>query len=124
MESEAVLTVLAMAAAGTVELTGSEALDLEIAANPDAERRARALALASCRHRLVLVGMAEARRASDLEAHGLQPYDALHVACAEVAADVLLTTDDSLVRKARDPNSGVRARVANPLRWVEEVLGL
>jgi hypothetical protein len=64
------------------------------------------------------------RRAGDLEGHGLQPYDALHVACAEVAADVLLTTDDRLVRKARDPNSGVRVRVANPLRWVEEVLGL
>lgn len=124
MESEAVLAVLSMVAAGTVKLVGSDSLDLEISANPDAERRARVAALAQCRGHHVAVSAAEAQRARRLEARGFGPYDALHLACAETAADVLLTTDDRLVRKASDPSEGVRVRVLNPLRWLEEVLGL
>jgi len=42
------------------------------------------------------------------------------MAVAEDAdADVLLTTDDRLVRRAQNTNAGVR--VANPVTWLMEV---
>ncbi|MCP4401290.1 MAG: type II toxin-antitoxin system VapC family toxin, partial [bacterium] len=34
------------------------------------------------------------RRAKEFETSGLQAFDAMHLACAETQADVLLTVDD------------------------------
>jgi predicted nucleic acid-binding protein len=52
---------------------------------------------------------------------GFTGFDALHVACAEAGgADVLLTTDDGMTRKARRLAREVFVRVVNPLTWLEE----
>ena len=52
---------------------------------------------------------------------GFKPLDALHIACAETAgADVLLTTDDRLLRRAERQAGDLDVAVANPLRWLEE----
>jgi hypothetical protein len=46
----------------------------------------------------------------------------LHLACAESgSADVFLTTDDQLLRRAASCASLTRMRVENPLQWLEEV---
>ena len=47
--------------------------------------------------------------------------DGLHVAMAETGAcDVLLTTDDELLRRAGGLSPPLRLKVANPARWVLE----
>jgi predicted nucleic acid-binding protein len=52
-------------------------------------------------------------RATELGASGLSSIDELHVACAErIQIDVFLTTDDQLLRCAKQPAS--RVRVENP----------
>ena len=62
--------------------------------------------------------------AHQLEGFGLDAMDALHVACAEEGrADVLLTTDDRLERICRKHQAELRVRVANPWKWLAEVLG-
>lgn len=44
-------------------------------------------------------------------------YDALHIACAEAGnANIFLTTDDRLFRKAIRYGNVLRIRVENPLR--------
>jgi predicted nucleic acid-binding protein len=50
--------------------------------------------------------------------------DALHLACAEKGqADVLLTTDDSLIRLAGDIKKRLLLQVENPLKWsIEEMI--
>ncbi len=49
-------------------------------------------------------------------------FDALHIACAESSkADVLLTTDDHMVRRVERLSSQLTVRVANPLAWLREV---
>ena len=45
------------------------------------------------------------RRASELEKVGLKALDALHLACAEKSAEVMLTTDDDIVKTFRANNS-------------------
>ena len=68
-------------------------------------------------------GERERSRAIDLQRLGFKAVDASHVACAESArADVLLTTDDGLLRKASKHGAGLLVRVANPLSWLQEVL--
>ena len=59
-------------------------------------------------------------RAKEFHVHNISYFDSLHMAVAEDAdADVLLTTDDRLVRRAQNTNAGVR--VANPVTWLMEV---
>src|SRR5438552_14675416 len=52
---------------------------------------------------------------------GYGVFDALHLACAEAArVDVMLTTDDSFVRKASRGDGRPRVAVRNPLSWSQE----
>jgi len=68
-----------------------------------------------------LIGDHERRRAVALMALGFSPLDALHVACGESAgAEVLLTTDDRLLKLALRRAGDLQVPLANPLRWLEE----
>jgi predicted nucleic acid-binding protein len=121
LEAEAVLIVVAQCESGQWEWVTSEAMDVEITRTPDPERRRRVRFLAAQAHHSVIVGDAEIRRAQRLESWGIAAYDALHVACAESAnADVLLTTDDRLLRKCVALGERLRVWVKNPLEWLEE----
>ena len=63
-----------------------------------------------------------AERAAFLQKLGFDPFDALHLACAEEGgADVFLTTDDDLIRRARRRINEIRTRVMNPVSWYQEV---
>jgi predicted nucleic acid-binding protein len=53
---------------------------------------------------------------------GFGAFDALHLACAERGgAQLLLTADDGLLRRARRHAGELRIRVENPLFWYREV---
>jgi len=95
----------------------------EIAQNPDAAKRNRVAALVVVAAVTVLIDPLVERRATELERQGLSPFDAVHLACAERGqADVFLTTDDELLRKARRKGVLVLPKVANPVQWlIEEV---
>ena len=73
-------------------------------------------------HETVLVGSAEEFRGTELEVLGFKPYDALHIACAESGdADILLTTDDRMLRLAKRYQAHLRVRVENPHTWLQEI---
>jgi predicted nucleic acid-binding protein len=61
------------------------------------------------------------RQAKAYESSGLKAFDAMHLACAETQADVLLTVDDKFLKKAQTL-ARCRIRVKNPLPWLEEML--
>ena len=61
------------------------------------------------------------QRAAHLQSLGFKPFDALHIACAEVAnADVFMTTDDRLRRRAKTYANQLNTQVQNPLTWMIE----
>ena len=63
------------------------------------------------------------KRAEKLEASGFDSYDAIHLASAEQAkVDVFLTTDDGFQKTAKRDKAMFSFVVANPVRWLEEVL--
>lgn len=121
-EAEAVEAILRMVRVGGATWVSSAVLEIEINRNPNADRRhdvARLLALAN---EVVVPGSPAAERAAFLQKLGFDPFDALHLACAEEGeVDVFLTTDDDLIRLARRRIDEIRTRVINPVSWYQEV---
>ena len=73
-------------------------------------------------HQTVPIGTMEKMRGKTLEALGFKAADALHIACAESGgADVLLTTDDRMLRQAKRKFVQLRVRVENPYTWLQEI---
>lgn len=120
-EAEAVEQVLAGVRRGTVELISSEALDEEVRQNPSMERRVEAQTTLSLAVTSIEIDETIASRAENLVALGYGPFDALHLASAESAgAEVLLTTDDRLLKRTARNLGNPRIPVRNPLSWTKE----
>jgi predicted nucleic acid-binding protein len=120
IESEAVLVILNRCQQDWT-LEGGEVIDYEISKIPDDERKMGVKILASISRDKVTVDKNILRRASELEKIGLKALDALHLACAEKSAEVMLTTDDDIMKTARANNSLIKIRVENPVKWLMEV---
>jgi predicted nucleic acid-binding protein len=122
LEAEAVLAIVQRVTAGSWGLVGSGVLKAEARANPDANRRKQVLDLMEATTWELAVDLAVVERARDIQRLGFGQYDSLHLACAERAGvDVLLTTDDVLMRLAKRQVQGLQVRVENPLVWLGEV---
>ena len=123
LEAEAVLLILERCEAGEWQLLGSEAIDYEISCIPDVERRFKVSHLASLAQVKKKVNKAIKIRAQELERIGFKALDALHIACAEMGdADILLTTDDRMLGRARKLQGSLRVRIGNPVLWLMEVV--
>jgi predicted nucleic acid-binding protein len=114
LETEAVVTILAMAQAAEIMLITSSVLRYENSRNPDAERRRyMEQVLQLCQIDLAMNDQGE-QRAATLEALGLKALDALHTPTAEnAAADYFLTCDDRLPRRYAGP-----LRILNPVAFI------
>jgi hypothetical protein len=63
-----------------------------------------------------------AGRSAFLQKLGFGAFDALHLASAEQGqAEVFLTTDDNLLRRAERHRYELRIRVQDPVSWYREV---
>ncbi|MCU0550352.1 MAG: PIN domain-containing protein [Leptolyngbya sp. Prado105] len=119
LEAEAILEILAACQARQFLLFSSTALENEINRTPDPLRRQRVLESLDIAHDKIIVDQSILDRAQEIATIGCKPFDALHIACAENAqADVFLTTDDRLIRKAQANPSDFQVQVANPLQWL------
>ncbi len=122
LESEAVALILERFDAGRWQQVSSQAAVIEIEAMVDDERRRRVMSLLPSRRDSTRLTSRMFERAEALVEQGIRPADALHLAAAEASrADVLLTCDDRLLRRARRIGKHLTVRVANPLQWIQEV---
>lgn len=121
IESEAILTILNRCLSSWI-LVGSEVIDYEISKIPDEERRRKVEILSSIAKEKILVDEKIVSKAKELQKLGFRPIDSLHIACAEISAEIMLTTDDELVKKAKNYKSILNIRVDNPVNWLIEVL--
>lgn len=120
LETHAVVRILSALTSRVVVLCNSAVLEYENGLNPNPTRKERI--------RVLLSGLGPARpaseatfsRAAELKVSGLKDIDALHLACAEIQkAEYFITCDDDILRKS----SGIalRVKVANPVKFVEEL---
>ena len=101
----------------------SEVIVFEVNRNPNLTQREDIKKLLRNAHHYVSVGTTEELRSEQLESFGFKPLDALHIACAEKAnADILLTTDNRMLRRTKNYPFQLRIRVENPHIWLQEVL--
>jgi predicted nucleic acid-binding protein len=109
LEAEAVAALLAAFESGRAALITSEYLEFEVGQIPDPERAHRVRTLLDAAVLRVRISAAVAGRALELEATGLRGLDALHVAAAEAGhADLLVTTDDRMIRRAGRADTALR----------------
>ena len=121
-EAGAVERIMRMIREGVASWVSSTVLSIEVSRNPDRDRRREAEALLSFADELFVPEGADANRAQQIEELGFTAFDALHLACAErLAAEVFLTTDDVLLRRARRVGDALHVRVENPISWYQEV---
>jgi predicted nucleic acid-binding protein len=121
VESEAVLGIITMCQSGQVELVSSEALDYELERNPNPERKAFARDALSHAERFIQLTAEIEERAHVFHHGGLEPLDALHLACAvEARADYFCTCDDRLLKRAQAIHTGP-PKVVNPLERIREI---
>jgi predicted nucleic acid-binding protein len=121
-EAEAVEGILRLVRAGKVTWVSSTALEIEISRNPDRERRHDVAALLAFSNEVVVPRSRASERATLLQGLGFGTFDALHLASAEQGqADVFLTTDDELLRRAGRYRNELHVRVQNPVSWYREV---
>ena len=123
LESQAILIILARCDRGQWGYVSSEVLEDENALNPDPDRRERtARVLRRSRHRIALTDAAVIR-AEQLISQGFKDYDALHMACAVSGrVDVLLTTDDRFLSRARKLAVSLELPVRGPVEFLGEAL--
>ena len=121
-ETEAVKVILARFFTAQWQWLSSTVLMNEISKTPNKTLRTEIEDLLDLADRNVTVEMTEIARGTQLESLGFKWLDALHIACAESGgADILLTTDDRMLRRAKRFRLRLRVRVENPYTWLEEI---
>ena len=121
MEAEAILAIISICRSRGWILVGSDVVDLEIAEIRNVSKKQKVVEFCELAQEKVYANDATAKRADELQALGFGALDSFHVALAEYAdADVLLSTDDKLIKLAN--RLGLGLRVDNPLKWLSEVL--
>lgn len=123
LEREAVLIVMQKAFENELEIIGSDVLEIEIskirndAKRNDVEGIYHAL-ISNC----VKANSAAKERAVQIgEISNIRNFDCLHLASAEIGADVLLTTDTKFLKSCR--RMDLKVEVKNPVEFVMEVFG-
>jgi len=60
-------------------------------------------------------------RAAEFAMAGIDAMDALHLASAEQAGALFLTTDDAIIKTIKTAGINISVRVCNPVEWYLEV---
>lgn len=123
LETEAILAVLSSPSEQALLLRSGAHL-LENGFNPVQGRR-EAVAMWLAQGPIETLAEHPLRaRTDELIVMGFTGFDALHLASAELmAADVFLTVDRLLLKRAAKLADGLRLRVADPIGFVQEASG-
>ena len=118
LEAGAVLAILQRITSGEVQLANSSVLQFEIHRIADQTRRNGILHFLSYASSFQPLTPAIEQRGIELNHLGFKRLDALHLAAAEaLKVDVLLTTDDQLLRRAVQYSSHLTISVLNPVQF-------
>ena len=123
LESEAILAIIRQVEFGAWTWISSDAVAYEIYKTPNEERQERLWLLEQKANERIELTECIFQQAATIQKLGFTEYDALHLAFAITAqVDVLLSTDDKLIKKAIKHQATLKLKVANPLAWLQEVL--
>lgn len=122
-EGEVVLAILKRVRAKEWQLISSEAIEAELERLSNPEKLTSIWQLLSFATTTVMLNPQIDQRSQALESLGFGLYDSFHIACAEASqVDILLTTDDRLLKRAKRYNDSIQVSLNNPVSWLMDVL--
>ena len=122
LESEAIMTIINQCQSGNWKMINSSAIIAELNQTPNIERLQNIKKLLAVAKIKVKTSLFIEERASEFQEMGFSSYDATHIASAERSqADVFLTTDDRLLKKARKNSQSITVNIDNPVQWLAEI---
>jgi predicted nucleic acid-binding protein len=119
LEVTAVQEIIRRCALQKFTLVTSEAVTEEISKIPDSRKRLRVEKIVSVAKERILIDDDIIARMHEIIAVGGDAMDSLHIACAESAGAVLLTTDDGLITFFKSSRN-IHIRIENPVTWLKE----
>jgi len=120
-ETETIFEILNRVVEGKDNLIWSWVLTFENSRHPRPDRRDEIQLWQSRADSVIAISPTLDERARELSKQGIPALDAAHVASAEAArADLFLTCDDQIVRRAK--RLELTVRVMNPMEYWKEVL--
>jgi predicted nucleic acid-binding protein len=121
LETQAIITILSQCQSGKWKLITSAALEAELDRTPDLEKLKNLKAILAIAKIQVISSQFIDKRSVELLKLGFSGYDAAHIASAERGrADIFLSTDDRLIKKAQRNSEVIDVAVDNPVRWLME----
>ena len=118
LEAEAMLNILKKCEDQEWQLISSDVIRFEISRNNDPSKREKLETVLSFASVYVTTTPVINQTAQALMEIGFKLYDALHLSFAQAAsADIFLTTDDRLLRKAKLYLNRLTIPVENPVIW-------
>jgi hypothetical protein len=121
LETEAVLSVLTRVVEGKERLLWSWVTSFENSKHPRPDRRDEIAVWQTKAERTIDLSGGLQERAREFEQQGILALDAAHLAAEIGGAEVVLTCDDIMVRRAR--RLDLSLRVLNPVAYLQEVAG-
>ncbi len=119
LETQAILTILSQCQTEQWKLISSTALDVELDQTRNLERLRNVKAILAVAKIKVVSSQVIEERSRELQTLGFSGFDAAHIASAERGrADIFLSTDDRLVRKAQRYSQTLNVTVDNPVQWL------
>jgi predicted nucleic acid-binding protein len=123
LETQAIMTIINQCQLETWKLINSDVLDTELNQTPDLQKLKNVKKILSIAKIKVLSNSDLKNRTIELQKLKFSSYDAAHLASAEKAkADIFLTTDDRLLKKAVNYRQLLNINVNNPIQWLIEIL--
>jgi predicted nucleic acid-binding protein len=119
LEVTAVQEIIRRSAAQEYSLVTSEVIEEELSKIPDIRKRLRVGKILSLAKESVLIDEGIISRMHELIILGGDAMDSLHIACAERAGAVLLTTDDGLITFFKS-HRDIQVQIENPVTWLKE----
>jgi predicted nucleic acid-binding protein len=122
LETQSVMTIINQCQSVNWKMINSSALIAELNQTPDIERLQNVKKLLAIAKIKVITGLWIQERAAELQIMGFSSYDATHIASAERSqADIFLTTDDRLIKKAQKNSQSITVNINNPMQWLAQV---
>ncbi len=123
IEAEAVTEIIQNCEDGKWILMNSDIIEFEVSQHSDSFKQEQVKSILNVANIYVQSTENIELRAEKLIKLGFKFHDALHLAFAESGdADIFLTTDDRLLRKARQSQNLLSVEVENPTIWLMNIL--
>ncbi|NER19888.1 MAG: PIN domain-containing protein [Symploca sp. SIO1B1] len=119
LEGQTILDIFQRFYSGEWKLVSSEVIEAELARMVNLDKLDRIRKLLQVAETKIILTEEIEQRSQEIENLGFGLFDSFHIACAETAKiDVLLTTDDRLLKKAIKYNYLLKIELDNPVTWL------